>query len=939
MKRKIFKVLACVLVLSVVMVWLVACNGKTDNKDNDKNNNNKSNTVNITILPDMTDYGQSAYYNVAKVDYSSSKMTEWTGKLNDKLHEEHENWRLPGEEEWNNDNYYSFGAITGEDNNKKREHRFGYLTTDSEGKYYWEDSDSANTVERIFCYSKPEAFLEVLSEQGIKAAYTEGMVEYITRNDDAYDNRKEYYEYEFTIGEGSALQDYRELEELEEIYNDWDESEIAEKSAFANSDEVSDAVNLKNRKISGEVFNIFGDAADQFALTAIALLEYSTYVIENVMIPAYETEYAKIATDETEYKDLFDLSTEDGGDYEYLSSRDTAGSYEEYQKFINYMRAEMYDYETLSYILSFREYADMPIVTAAESAADYEVGNMAEPMTLFGYHYQFRHRDYNFYDTDETYNFRDTESIVDGSTNLDKYEYFLKLSHESYFASSGSGATVNVTSEDEQYAMDYRKIDREHYEQAYRYSTACLTAYYEAQLDFQIFQERMEVDIYVGGSKDSSGEQLYARGIQYAKQLPGQSYSQTTTKTYSQEMYNALGNKGSALDSNLKISDVNWEYSADDMTTRRFNLVSARWLSIEDNGNLNDSQRLYKVEYEIELLKSQDYTLNHGYLSNSDFTHALQYEIYSYSADSVRGIQQNKKNNVIYAKDIERMNKVENLGVTGYYEAMAELEENVGRNRAEYANLDHNYDTSNVTSEINLSGEADWAGVRSNVKETLAVDYAGYNQSKDGSDKPVDKLFEDTLIKQFYVCKSSASDAGQRGGTEDHCLVNNNSGHTPYCEEDYDPSWALSRLANNHETSLRYMYGQSEVTFARMKVEELIEAGKFTSAGSGAFNGGSNSYFVTSGNQVSTETLNTDDEIDTVLRDASDKWLNLPSYDGEYGNVKEEGNEFTFNINGVNYKITFIGWFVDAELKYEVLYDEEYNYDIVLYPAYRIEVV
>ena len=938
MKRKIFKVLACVLVLSVVMVWLVACNGTTD-KDNDKNNNNKSNTVNITILPDMTDYGQSAYYSVAKVEYSSSKMTDWTGKLNDKLHEEHENWRLPGEEEWNNDNYYSFGAITGEDNNKKREHRFGYLTTDSEGKYYWEDSDSANTVERIFCYSEPEAFLKVLSEQGIKAAYTEGMVEYITRNDDAYDNRKEYYEYEFTIGEGSALQDYRELEELEEIYNDWDESEIADKSAFANSDEVSDAVNLKNRKISGEVFNIFGDAADQFALTAIALLEYSTYVIENVMIPAYENEFAKIANKGTEYKDLFDLSTKDGGDYEYLGSRDTAGSYEGYQKFINYMRAEMYDYETLSYILSFREYADMPIVTAAESAADYEVGNMAEPMTLFGYHYQFRHRDYNFYDTDETYNFRDTESIVDGSTNLDKYEYFLKLSHESYFASSGSGATVNVTSEDEQYAMDYRKIDREHYEQAYRYSTACLTAYYEAQLDFQIFQERMEVDIYVGGSKDSSGEQLYARGIQYAKQLPGQSYSQTTTKTYSQEMYNALGNKGSALDSNLKISDVNWEYSADDMTTRRFNLVSARWLSIEDNGNLNDSQRLYKVEYEIELLKSQDYTLNHGYLSNSDFTHALQYEIYSYSADSVRGIQQNKKNNVIYAKDIERMNDVENPGVTGYYEAMAELEENVGRNRAEYANLDHNYDTSNVTLEINRSGEAEWAGVRSNVKETLAVDYAGYNQSKDGGDKPVDELFEDTLIKQFYVCKSSASDAGQEGGTEDHCLVNNNSGHTPYCEEDYDPSWALSRLANNHETSLRYMYGQSEVTFARMKVEELIEAGKFTSAGSGAFNGGSNSYFVTSGNQVSTETLNTDDEIDVVLRDASDQWINLPSYNGEYGNVKEEGNEFTFNISGVNYKITFIGWFVDAELKYEVLYDEEYNYDIVLYPAYRIEVV
>ena len=74
------------------------------------------------------------------------------------------------------------------------------------------------------------------------------------------------------------------------------------------------------------------------------------------------------------------------------------------------MREEMYDYDTLSYFLSFREYADMPIVTSATSAEAYEVGNMAEPMTLFGYHYQFRYRDYNFYDTDETYTFRNIRS-------------------------------------------------------------------------------------------------------------------------------------------------------------------------------------------------------------------------------------------------------------------------------------------------------------------------------------------------------------------------------------------------------------------------------------------------------------------------------------------------------------------------------------------------
>ena len=923
MKRKIFKVLACVLVLSIVMIGLLACVDKDKDKPKD---DTKNTTVDITMLPDMIDYGQSAYYNIGTANYSADQQEGWIAKLDEKQVDERGNWLLEGEgETWNDANYYSFGAIV----DGRRQHRFGYLAQDSDNEWYWEDSDSANTVERIFCYSSPSAFIDVLSKQGVKAEYTDGMVEYITRDDSAYDDREDYKSFEFTLGKASALQDYRELEELEEIYNDWDESEIESGTGglFTTSEEVSDAINLKNRKISGEVFKIFGDAGDQFALTAIALLEYSTYVVENVMIPAYEAEFAN---SESEYDDLVDLdATLDDGKYEYLEGGDTTGDYADYKKLINYMREEMYDYDTLSYFLSFREYADMPIVASATSPEAYEVGNMAEPMTLFGYHYQFRHRDYNFYDTDETYTFRNATSIVDGSQNLSMYEYFLKLGHESYFASSGTGANVRISSEDEKYALDYRRIDRDHYEQAYRYTTACLTKYYEAQLDFQVFQERMDVDLYVGGD-NGKGTALYAQGIGYAKQEPDQNYIQGDTKTYSEEMYNALGSNGSALDSNLKISDVNWEYTADDTITKRFNLVSARWLSIEDTSKLDKQDKLLKVEYEIELLKSQDYTLNHGYMKDIDFTHALQYEIYSYSADSVRGIQQNKKNNVIYAKDAARMKAVINSEITGYDDALAELEENVGRNRAEYANLDRNYADSNVTSEINLSGSADWAGVRSNVAETLKEDYAGYVAK--GGDK-VDEHFEKTLIKQIWICKTSDSDPGQRGGTADHCLVEATGKHNNHCEEDYDTNWALSRLVNNHETSLRYMYGQSEVTFARMDISAL-EKDNADIAGN-KFNAGSK-YFIIEGNSVKTEMVDTDEEIGSVLRDSNGALINLPTY-GTGANVN--GNEFSITVNNVTYNVKFDGWFVDPELKYEVLEDEEYNYDIVLYPAYSIRTV
>ena len=151
--------------------------------------------------------------------------------------------------------------------------------------------------------------------------------------------------------------------------------------------------------------------------------------------------------------------------------------------------------------------------------------------------------------------------------------------------------------------------------------------------------------------------------------------------------------------------------------------------------------------------------------------------------------------------------------------------------------------------------------------------------------------------------------------------------HNNHCEEDYDTTWALSRLVNNHETSLRYMYGQSEVTFARMDISAL-EKDNADIAGN-KFNAGSK-YFIIDGNSVKTATVDTDEEISTVLGDGS-TWKNQPTYGSD------DGDKFTITVNNVTYNVEFDGWFVDPELKYEVLYDEEYNYDIVVYPAYSVK--
>ena len=91
-------------------------------------------------------------------------------------------------------------------------------------------------------------------------------------------------------------------------------------------------------------------------------------------------------------------------------------------------------------------------------------------------------------------------------------------------------------------------------------------------------------------------------------------------------------------------------------------------------------------------------------------------------------------------------------------------------------------------------------------------------------------------------------------------------------------------------------------------------------------------YFIIEGNSVKTATVDTDEEIGTELGYDRSTWKNLPTYGSD------DGKDFTITVNNKSYDVEFIGWFVDPELKYEVLYDEEYNYDIVVYPAYSIKI-
>ncbi len=876
MKRKAITFIL-VAVMSVVLVMsVVACNS---NNNNNNNSGGKKNTsVAITVLPDMVDYGaDSNYYKDGTTTYSESKKTEWTKKLDEKRDSERENWYDASETTvWDNAAYYTFGpkAQAYGENEEKWQSNIGYFNANGT----WVDDESANTIERLFCYSTSEDFIRRMSEARLDEDKMDALVEYICREDD---DREKGDGYTYVKGTSSAIEDYNQLDELYNIYDDFSayEADSSYKAhIFKSEDDVSDAISRKKRKIFGEVIDIYGDKADQFARSAIELVSYGIEIFQDTMIPVYNKAKGN------------NVSFED------------------------YMRNEVYDYETLSYLLTFKDRTSF-------DDDDCKATNKKNMMSLYGYYYQYEKTEYAVFD----------DSVMVG--NITEYEDYLKLSHNSYFNST----------ED---ALRNRNYDRRIYEKSYRYSYACYQKYYGAQLGFQKVQEETDLEVYKGGavaeadmgSSETKGQ--YKTGLSVVN----------SSTSYSQEMQRGCD---TGLESTLKLTDVNWEYTGVDKNVLQYNTASKNWNSLSDSEQELIKNKIKEVKLELEQLKSQDYTINHASVSEADLTKALQYEIYSYSADSIRNIQACKKDEVIYYKDIDRFLSVNNTNT--YSEimtsqavdiyvrtALESLVEDAGRNDAKYANLIANFSYAGISDQVNTAATSDWKGIKSNIKTTLAEDFEAY--TKANPTKDVSEYFEDTLIRKKWSCGAEL--------TSDECK--NGDGHAN-CTKDYDTSWALSRLLNNHEKVIRYSAGQYVVTFKSIDKTKIADEKFFVSdvamtSREAIVAGVYDTKTVSYGNG-SEKTLSYNDEIGSVCRDtdkngnyydvntySNQYWKNMPSYSSSSFTVDNSGN-ITVTKGGTTYIYRFIGWFVDENFKYRVNLDEAYNYDVRLYPAYKVEKV
>ena len=854
---------------------------------------NNNNQAIVAILPDLLDCGQEDYLTVPREVYDNTVKTTQTGKIVDKQQESRDDYK--GESEWSNDNYYPFDKPHFDENTLAG----------------WNEDD-ATTVTKILCYSEAEDIIERMALAGIDEDRMIELVEYITRDDSDYDEleKGDLDKYPLTRGDGSAILDYDNLDEISDIRDNFDDYKLTDgdgdntKAYGQTEDFWEDLAKLKKRKINSEIYEIFDNEAALFARFQMEYMNHQIQVVSQVMIPSYKANQVALG--------LLELGDDTQG--ENLIDTD---------EFKNYMREELFDIGTLSYFLAF---ADLTYPTDDDGYWRASSDNRKKAMTLYGYTYQYEKKEHEVFD--------DTKKV--GTKT--EYEDYLWLGHQEYFTDGMDGSTAKGVD----IAIRFTEYDRRSYRQAYRYSAAFYNKYYTAQYEFQSLQETRDREVYTDIVE-------YQDGIGFALT--------SSDVTYTDEMIDGLA---LGFAESLKISDVNYEYTGVYDNVNQYNRRNTDWNSLTDSQkDQRGINAIKEVMLQYEQLESQHYTITHRTISSSDLIAFLKYQIKSYSADYVRALQDNKKEQVINRRKLQRAfqyfeNDYEYTETKGGFSAqfpelheedvVEEKIEDLGRTKAMYVNLNSNYSGANIESQITRANSADWPGVAGNMAQTLSINYEAYTPV---GDYYVDEYFEDQLIKRVWDCGGTDEECGRESdpydGTETHMYQLVEGGEIFECERTYDLNWALSRLLNEHELVFRHMSGQIEVQFKKVSDFSGYYDTEKQWGGTPEVEYLSSEIQKIPSKQASwassyeTDTVNPGDDLSSVVLTDGGK----PNYQLSYvnnNNFQPAGE----TANGMQYFNTshcyyeFEAWCVDETLLYPVILDDSFRFDIRLYPRYKV---
>ncbi len=443
--------------------------------------------------------------------------------------------------------------------------------------------------------------------------------------------------------------------------------------------------------------------------------------------------------------------------------------------------------------------------------------------------------------------------------------------------------------------FDYLEIQRNHYIKAYRYSSEFYKKFYDSHFVFQ-------------GKIEDFDREVYEMG-----------YALDTETRYTRQLQKGVDYGFAAQ---LKLSDHLYIYSKDNDAMRAYNQANTRYEQNKDGGAAKDRDEAEYL-FNLEQLKVLDYILTK--MSNNDLTNVLRYQIMTYSGDLIKDIQSEKKENVLDTVELADTEKY----VPGSPEAK-KLDEEIGRRAAIIEQIRNNHDNASPDSQLDSATDAPWDGIRGEVDTAINYDYS---QCEYG--KPRKEKLDNLLIKKVWQYD---------GGKEADSIDDVPSQFHVEAKEVYDTQHNISRFLNSHETVMRHMAGQVEVTTYAAPTKggspttyNLADSptGTYTCGIDGNMPSGKTpTSYVNTLESFSFKVNKTlaEGKVDEVKPNFAD----LEVRDGLA--IADEIESDSQTNKDRKYTYTFVGWFIDVGLKHKLDVNEKVKYDLVYYPGYTVTI-
>lgn len=562
-------------------------------------------------------------------------------------------------------------------------------------------------------------------------------------------------------------------------------------------------------------------------------------------------EFARVATYELVYATTVVQTMANGAE---LSIESTLSDFDEYCK-------NELDYETVVYLRAFNDYYN----GGAGSG-------LADCVELYGYYYEYNRTNYN------------SQSDAD-------FESQLKYSHLKVFTDAEW--------------LDYVRIQRASYVNAYRYDDKFYDTFYNKHFSFQEKIEKHELTIY--------------------------EMSRWQGKSYTEEMRQATRNNG--IEGQMNFTDWLWCYAGSNETMTEYNKAN----TLYENGKNSsaEAEDAGKFAYEIEQLKMANYILKN--MSATNLGRTLRFQVYSYSGDYVRSAQTYQKDSTLVIDG--KVTPEDTIKLVDGLNDSEKINYATGKISVILTQMRDTYISAGVDSRANSAASQPWSSMQAEIQAALDYDYSGFSTSAE----KVERL-EDLVVKRKWSCGAAI---------DEDCKSDPNTPHVK-CTKEYDEKHNISKFVMNYEPILRYMGGMVNISFQGHVDADNSKPNNYVievyspnvpitlTAGYKGTLDGTNLTDALAFREIRAVSATAGETFADSIEGEDQKWWTaggtapVGSKPKKATSTRTETNQSNQQTSQYTYVYSFSGWYLDKNLKYKFDEGDKLKCDLILYVGYDV---